>query len=296
MGLAERSRHLLSRLRRKEVRTVPVPYIIDESLLLDGRVALITGGAGGIGKAIAHRFLTSGAHVILAGRDEEKLQSAVKELGEGASYLRIDLLNVETYDAALGELKQFPDILVNCGGIVSFAPFGEISLEEYDAVMNTNVRSILFLSQGISRKWMESGTPGNILNISSGSQFKPGWTTYQVSKNALDALTTGMASFLLDHDIVVNAIAPGPVATQMLNLDSSDITFDLNPTERAVTPEEVAQWCAWLVSDIGRYSVGSTFALTGGNGFFHWERQARYYAGSSHKKHLHSAPRSFPES
>ena len=85
-----------------------------------------------------------------------------------------------------------------------------------------------------------------------------------------------MACFLIDHGIVVNAIAPGPVATAMLDKSSDDVTYHHNPTGRLVTPSEVAQWCLYLVSDLGRYAVGSTFPLTGGNGFFQWERQDRF--------------------
>ena len=280
---------MLRRLRKNEIRTIPVPHFVGEGSLLEGRIALITGGAGGIGYAVAEKFVASGGKVILAGRSVDTLELAVARLGDSASALALDLRFPENFAAQLDDLSPFPDILVNSAGLLSTTPFGSISIEEYDSVMSTNVRGVLFLTQAVSKRWIADGIAGNVLNISSGSQYKPGWTSYQVSKNALESLTKGMASFLIDHDIVVNAIAPGPVATLMLGLDDQDISFSLNPTERAVTPHEVAQWCAWLVSDIGRYAVGSTFALTGGNGIFHWERQEKYYSNMSHKRHVHSA-------
>lgn len=276
MGLRRKIQKFMFALRTPEVRTVPVPHLTDNAGLLQGRCALITGGAGGIGRAIAEVFVGAGARVVLAGRTEQTLIDLARDLGDAASIATFDLSRPETFAAALSTLPEYPDILVNSGGVLSHTPFGEITVDEYDRVMDANVRGMLFLSQEMSNRWKATGTKGNILNISSGSQYKPGWTTYQVSKNAVDALTRGMASFLVDHDIVVNAIAPGPVATAMLGMDSDDLTFPYNPTKRVVTPPEVAQWCLYLVSDLGRYAVGSTFALTGGNGFFQWERQTKF--------------------
>jgi 3-oxoacyl-[acyl-carrier protein] reductase len=276
MGLRSNIKGALIALKRKEVHTVPLPHLTDNAGLLQGRLALITGGAGGIGNAIAGVFAGAGARVILAGRTEQSLSDAAHELGGAASIVRLDLSRPETFPEVLSRLPEYPDILVNSGGALSHTPFGEITVEEYDRVMDTNVKGMLFLSQEVSNQWKATGTRGNILNISSGSQYKPGWTPYQVSKNAVDALTRGMASFLVDHGIVVNAIAPGPVATAMLGMDSHDLTYPYNPTGRVVTPQEVAQWCLYLVSDLGRYAVGSTFALTGGNGIFQWERQEKF--------------------
>lgn len=276
MDLRGKIKRAIIALKKKEVRTVPVPHVTDSSDMLRGRLALITGGTGGIGRAIAKVFVGAGSRVILAGRDERSLDEAAQELGDGASVLVLDLARPETFAAALAVLPEYPDILVNGGGVLSQTPFGEITVEEYERVMDANVKGMLFLSQEVSNRWKEAGTRGNILNISSGSQYKPGWTTYQVSKNAVDALTRGMASFLVDHGIVVNAIAPGPVATAMLGIDSDDLTYPYNPTGRVVTPQEVAQWCLYLVSELGRYAVGSTLALTGGNGIFQWERQEKF--------------------
>jgi NAD(P)-dependent dehydrogenase (short-subunit alcohol dehydrogenase family) len=276
MGLRGNIKGAVIAFKRKEVNTVPLPRLTDNAGLLQGRLALITGGAGGIGNAIAEVFAGAGARVILAGRTEQSLSDAAHELGGAASIVKLDLSRPETFPEVLSRLPEYPDILVNSGGALSQTPFGEITVEEYDRVMDTNVKGMLFLSQEVSNQWKATGTRGNILNISSGSQYKPGWTTYQVSKNAVDALTRGMASFLVDHGIVVNAIAPGPVATAMLGMNSHDLTYPYNPTGRVVTPQEVAQWCLYLVSDLGRYAVGSTFALTGGNGIFQWERQEKF--------------------
>lgn len=276
MRIAHIVKQFIREVKRKEVRTVPVPQLTDTTKLLEGRVALVTGGSGGIGRAIAKAFVNAGAKVVLAARDSRSLADAASDLGPNVTYIVLDLGVPEEFGHLLATLKEFPDILVNGGGVLSMSPFGDIAVDEYDRVMDTNVRGMLFLSQEISNTWKKAGTRGNILNISSGSQFKPGWTPYQVSKNAVDSLTRGMAYFLVDHDIVVNAIAPGPVATPMLSIESDDITFAGNPSGRALTPDEVAVWSTFLVSDLGRYAVGSTFALTGGNGVFQWERQGKF--------------------
>lgn len=273
MGLRRKLKRAIVALRTKETRSVLVPHMTDNTGLLEGRLALITGGGGGIGRAIAEVFIEAGCRVILAGRTQKSISDVALKLGADASTLTIDLTRPEDFSAALSTLSNYPDILVNSGGVLSQTPFGEITIEEYDYVMDANVKGMLFLSQVVSNRWKADGTRGNILNISSGSQYKPGWTTYQVSKNAVDALTRGMASFLVDHDIIVNAIAPGPVATAMIGMDSGELSYPYNPTGRVVTPREVAQWSMYLVSDLGRYAVGSTFALTGGNGIFQWERQ-----------------------
>lgn len=276
MSLRSALKRLVVALTRTEIRTVAIPKLTDVAALLSGRVALITGGSGGIGQAVAAQFVAAGAEVVLAGRNEQKLIEAASNLGPSAQILRLDLEDPQSFAERVETLPNYPDILVNSGGVLSRATFGEITLAEYDSVMGTNVRGMLFLSQVVSNRWRAAGIRGNILNVSSGSQFKPGWTPYQVSKNAVESLTRGMAYFLIDDGIVVNAIAPGPVATSMLGIPADDITFPSNPTGRAVTPEEVAAWCTYLVSDLGRYAVGSTFALTGGNGLFQWERQDKY--------------------
>ncbi|QFS90671.1 3-oxoacyl-[acyl-carrier-protein] reductase FabG [Mycobacterium sp. THAF192] len=276
MNLRRKIRQIIAASNRREIRIVPVPHLTDNAGLLKGRTALITGAAGGIGRAIAKAFVSAGAKVILAGRTERDLSDLAIEIGDAASILLLDLSRPETFLAALSGIADYPDILVNSGGVLSETPFGDITIAEYERVMDTNVKGMLFLSQEVSNRWKQVGIKGNILNISSGSQYKPGWTVYQVSKNAVDALTRGMASFLIDHGVVVNAIAPGPVATTMLGIDAADLSFPYNPTKRVVTPEEVAQWCLYLVSDLGRYAVGSTFALTGGNAFFQWERQTKF--------------------
>lgn len=274
---------LHTRLRVKRPRPattfVPAPYPVDASTLLAGRTALIAGGSGGLGRAIAASYAEAGAAVVLAGRDAARLEEAARAIGPGASWMLLDLIDPSSFGDSLDALELLPDVLVNAAGVLSTKPFGSIDLEEFDRVMDTNLRGVLFLSQELSRRWIARGMRGNVLNVSSGSQLKPGWTSYQISKNALGSLTRGMASFLVQHDIVVNAIAPGPVATEMLGLHQSDLSFPGNPTGRALTPEEVAQWCTWLVSDYGRYAVGTTFELTGGNGIFQWERQGPFRQG-----------------
>ncbi len=227
------ARKVLRRLERRSERVVPIPRLTDMGALLAGRRALITGGSGSLGSEIARTFIDSGATVVLAGRTGETLNCAVRDLGGSAEALVLDLAKPETFADRLDSIGGgLPDILVNCGGILGRSTFGQLTPAEYDAVMSTNVRGAVFLSQELACRWISAGVEGNILNISSGSQFKPGWTAYQISKNAMEAATRGMAAMLIDHGIVVNAIAPGPISGPMLGIDHSDIAKSDNPTGR----------------------------------------------------------------
>ena len=108
---------------------------------------------------------------------------------------------------------------------------------------------------------------GNILNVSSASALKPGWTPYEISKSGVKSLTLGVAAKLIKHGITVNAIAPGPVATKMIGMENScDLAWPANPAGRVATPEEIGNMAVFMVSDSGKLIVGDTFYMTGGSG------------------------------
>lgn len=150
--------------RPPKCRTVYVPVLRCE--LLKGRCALVTGGTSGIGFAIAEAFLSAGADVVITGRDADRLAAAQARLAKGGSVetIRIDNAAPATFAAALDRLKPF-DILVNNAGYVGGGSFGTTALEEYDKVLNTNLRGAYFLSQEVSRRWIANGVEGNILNV-----------------------------------------------------------------------------------------------------------------------------------
>lgn len=250
-------------VRPPKCRPVYVPVLRSE--LLNGRRALVTGGTSGIGFAIAEAFLSAGAEVVVTGRDDARLASAKERLGKGGSVetLRLDNATPETFAVALDNLKPF-DILVNNAGYVGGGAFGSTDRDEYDKVLDTNLRGAYFLSQEVSRRWIEKGVEGNVLNVCSASSLRPGNSPYILSKWGLRSLTVGMARNLVKHGIVVNGIAPGVTNTPQFCKSADDISFARNPSGRMVTVQEVANLAVVLVSSLARMVVGDVLYVTGG--------------------------------
>ena len=133
--------------------------------------------------------------------------------------------------------------------------------------MGINAKGTYFMSQAVSKFMIERKIHGHILNVSSSSSLRPAWTPYQMSKWAVRGLTLGLADVLLPHGIIVNAIAPGPVATPMLGKFEGDSIYNrMNPSGRYSMPQEIANLAVFMVSSMGDLIVGDTFYITGGSG------------------------------
>ena len=257
----------------KEERKIPIPVPINAPELLKGKVALITGGSGGIGFAMAESFIKSGAKVIIAGTKEEKLRSCCEKLGgANLAYMVIDVNDVESFSGAVETASLlFPenriDILVNSAGVANQSDFLDMSEQEYDRIMDINAKGTFFMSQAVAKHMIEKQIKGHILNVSSSSALRPAWTPYQMSKWAVKGFTLGAADKLLPYGIVVNAIAPGPTATPMLGKNEGDNIFHPTiPAGRYAVPSEIAVLATFMVSDMGDMIVGDTFYMTGGSG------------------------------
>lgn len=250
----------------------PIPTQINTTEILKGKVALITGGSGGIGMAIAESFLKNGAKVIIAGTSESKLENVKKKLGDHAG-LQSMVIDVSDINALSNKVEEASalfghiDILVNSAGINSFTDFLEVSENEYDRIMGVNEKGTFFMSQAIARYMIENDIKGHILNVTSSSALRPAKTPYHMSKWAVRGLTLGMADRLLKEGIIVNAIAPGPVATEMLGKHEGDSIYkEGQPSGRYAMPSEIANLAVMLVSDMGNLVVGDTLYATGGSG------------------------------
>ena len=243
---------------------IPVYVPVLQCELLKGRTALITGGSGGIGYAIAEAFLTAGAKVIISGRNNEKLAEAVSKLSSKGeiSSVQMDNTKPSSFGEILSGVADF-DILVNNAGYVGGGDFGTTSKEGYDKALDTNLRGAYFLSQEVSKRWIESSVKGNILNICSASSLRPGDSPYILSKWGLRALTVGMAKRLIKHGIVVNGLAPGCTNTAQFSCDGNLVNAK-NPSGRLVTVQEVANLAVVLVSALSRMVVGDILYATGG--------------------------------
>ena len=272
MALKKYLVRIINIFRAKKI--VRIPTVVRSESMLEGKTVFITGGSGGIGMAVAKKMLSVGANVIIAGTNEEKLKSCVNKLAysdDRLKYVVLNLKNISSYQAVLDEAgTMFPSpisILVNSAGVIGKHSFLETTEEEFDDIFNINVKGTYFICQAFAHYFINNHIEGKILNVSSSSALRPAWGPYQMSKWAIRGFTIGLADILLPHNIVVNAIAPGPTATPMLGKkDEEDLSLITSPIGRYTTPEEIAELALVLVSDLGNIVVGDTLYATGGSG------------------------------
>ncbi len=271
MGIKSKIRNVLCLLRTKEI--LPVVSPITEEELLKGKTALISGGSGGIGLAIADELLRLGCFVIIAGTSEDKLVSICRGKDtEQLKYIVINMKEIHTFPDKISEVcKMSPndgiDILINCAGINNSNTFFEVDECTFDDIMDINLKGAFFLSQSVAKLMIHKRIKGHILNLSSASSLRPASQPYAISKWAITGMTKGLADELIKYGIVVNALAPGPTATPMLGKKSGDdLSHPSSPAGRYALPQEVARLAGFMVSGYGDLIVGDTFYITGGSG------------------------------
>ena len=243
--------------------------------LLKGKTAIITGGTSGIGLSIAKSFINSGANVIITGRNRNKLNHAYELLKSLGTSVTVEVLELDNSDIASIEEKipEFlkkhvnVDILVNNAGVIG-GFWSNATSEQYDNVMNTNLKGTFFLSRLIARHMIKNKIEGHIVNICSSSSNRPADSAYALSKWGLKGFTLGMAKSLIKHGVIVNGIAPGPTATPMLGKGGENIRIDnrFSPLGRMTLPEEIANMAVFLASPLGNSIVGDVINMSGGSG------------------------------
>ena len=271
MGLKRKLSKVVKFFNSKE--KIAVPSVKGMESLLEGKTALISGGSSGIGFSIAQKLLSAGCQVIVSGSNEDKIVKCCEELNsDKVKGIVLNICEVGNIDSSFDlALKQFPDsnidILINCAGYNTKKGFFDITEYEFDKTFDTNVKGTFFLCQAAARYMIKNKIKGHILNLSSSSALRPAWSPYEMSKWTIKGFTVGLADTLISHDIIVNAIAPGPTATPMLGVDpSGDIDLPNSPIKRYATPEEIANLALVLVSDMGNLIIGDTIYATGGSG------------------------------
>jgi NAD(P)-dependent dehydrogenase (short-subunit alcohol dehydrogenase family) len=257
---------------------------MEQSGTLGGKVAVITGAARGIGRAIAERYVREGARVVIADLNATGAQEAAAAIGGGCAGLALDVTRQDSIDAmvaaVVARLGRI-DILVNNAGVFDMAPTVEITRESLRRVYAVNVEGLLFTLQAVARQMIAQGGGGRIVNLASqaGRRGEPLVAVYCSSKAAVISLTQSTGLDLIRHGINVNAIAPGVVDNE--HWDHVDASFaryeNLQPGEkkrrvgaavplgRMARPDEIAGMAVFLASADAGYIVAQTYNVDGGN-------------------------------
>ena len=241
---------------------------------LNGRAAIVTGGARGIGRAIAERLLASGAKVSLWDVNAESLESAARDLANAgtvhaAQVDLADLASVQSAAAATAAAFGKLDILVNNAGITGGnAKTWELNPEDWRRVMDVNLNGPFYCCHAVVPHLLQNGY-GRIVNIASiaGKEGNPNAAHYSVSKAGVIALTKSLGKELATSNIAVNAVTPAVIATDiLLQMQQSHIDYMLSkiPMGRFGKKEEAAALVAWLCSEECAFSTGAVFDLSGG--------------------------------
>ena len=249
-------------------------------MALDGKTAIVTGGAAGIGRAVVRRFLDDGARVVIADVDEDKGEETARDLEDygDVRFVHCDVgerLDVHNLVASTLDAFDDIDILVNNAGIVHKADFLELKEEDFDRVMRVNLKGAFLCGQAVAQHLVErvgeGDAPGAIVNMSSVNAVfgLPDQAPYSISKGGLSQLTKVMSIALAPHGIRVNAVGPGSVMTEMLERvvgdeEARERILSRTPIGRIGRPEEVAACVAWLASDEASYVTGHTLYADGG--------------------------------
>ncbi len=239
---------------------------------MQGRHAVITGGATGLGYAIAQRMLASGASVTLWDRDTSALSKACAELGSQAHGVTMDVGEHASVVAAVSQtLKQSPaiDALVNCAGITGpNTKVWSYPVADWQQVMQVNLNGLFYCCREVTPHMRERNY-GRIVNIASvaGKDGNPNASAYSASKAAVMALTKSLGKELADTGVRVNCVTPAAVKTAIFDqMTPEHIAFMLSkiPMGRFGTPEEVAAMVSWLCTEVCSFSTGAVFDLSGG--------------------------------
>jgi NAD(P)-dependent dehydrogenase (short-subunit alcohol dehydrogenase family) len=270
MGLGIKTK-IIKSIRQKEF--IPIEHPVSTDNQFEGKVALISGGTGGIGLAISRSLLESGCKVIVAGTNEKKLSEIKAILGDNSASLQMNYAEPTAFDKKIKEASEIfgkIDIFINSAGIhTEHANFWTIDPDEFDRVMAINLKGAYFACQAVGKYMRENAIKGHILIISSSRGSEPAWSPYGISKWGLKGLTEGLAKMFLDYGIIVNTIAPGSTATKLIGVGEGDSIYSAeNGENRHIMPDEVATLAKLLVSDAGNMIVGETVHISGGRGVF----------------------------
>ena len=235
------------------------------------RVVLITGGAGGMGRAIAARFLADGDTVMLADRTDDALADATAQLGD-VETVTADVTVVDDCErmvAATVERFGGLDVMICTAGVWVEGPTADMTEEQWDRTIDVNLKGTFFCAQAAARAMIAGGRRGTIINLASQAiRGAVRGTHYTASKGGVVALTRAIALELAPHGIRVNAIAPGLTDTAQPRYGSTEeeiaVMSDAVPLGRMAQPADIADVAVFLASDAARHITGQTLHVNGG--------------------------------
>ncbi|MBQ0723776.1 MAG: acetoacetyl-CoA reductase [Cycloclasticus sp.] len=241
---------------------------------MNQRVALVTGGTGGIGEAICKRFIEDGYKVVAAYNNKEKAEAW--QVAQRQAGLDIDIVScpVTDFDACGAAIKWVEDhvgpidILVNNAGITKDGAFKKMTAERWDAVIDTNLNSVFNMTRQVFEGMMERGF-GRIINISSinGQMGQFGQCNYSAAKAGMHGFTKSLARETARKGVTVNTLSPGYVATPMVMAIAEEVRQQIEqgiPMGRLSTAEEIAHGVSFLASELSSYTTGSELSINGG--------------------------------
>ena len=250
---------------------------------LEGKSALITGSARGIGRAFAEAYIREGARVAIADINVERARRTATEIGPAAFAVEMDVTNQHSIDAAVAACVEEAggiDILVNNAALFDLAPIVEITRESYDRLFAINVSGTLFTMQAVAKQMIAQGRGGKIINMASqaGRRGEALVAVYCASKAAVISLTQSAGLGLIEHRINVNGIAPGVIDTPIWTKIPTGATGahnnqPIDPRARSLwmipigelgTAQDIADGVLFLASDASKYMTGSELVIDGG--------------------------------
>lgn len=229
------------------------------------KTVIVTGAANGIGKGIATAYINAGAQVVLADLDEKAGQTLQQALGDNAIFVQTDVRKEKDIQHLMTKtLEHFQqiDILINNAGVSRFTPLHDLTVDAWDDVINTNLRSVFIASKEAS-KYMKRG--GSIVNIAStrATMSEPNSEAYAATKGGIVALTHALAASLSERNITVNAISPGWIQNENYE-ELKDKDHAQHLSNRVGKPEDIAKACLYLTDSENNFVNGENITVDGG--------------------------------
>ena len=243
---------ILGLIRPVNKTVASITYTVPNNRL-KGMNIIITGGGRGLGAAMAEKFVNEGANVLIAGRNENTLKETANKIG--CQYLVLDIANVASFEKFLDDTEskigKINGLVNNAGISLHESTFFDVTPETFDSQISVNMRGGYFLTQKLTKRWLDNSQKGNVLFVSSETGDMMDFRPYGFTKVAVNSMVQGLAYLFAKQGIRINAVAPGVTMSDMTGKRSTDnIYYSRNMLGRIYMPEEVAETACFLMSDV----------------------------------------------